>query len=121
MKKKLRLLLFKDCNRKCEGCCNKEWDLDAIPTCDSYEGYDEIFLTGGEPMLNPKIILETIRNIRKVNKDVKIFLYTAWLENIQVSLYLLSQIDGITVTLHNETQEKELDDWMNLHFFVYCS
>jgi molybdenum cofactor biosynthesis enzyme MoaA len=43
--KKLRLLVTSECNRSCSGCCNKEWDLDKLPVCESYKDYDEIYLT----------------------------------------------------------------------------
>jgi molybdenum cofactor biosynthesis enzyme MoaA len=52
--KKLRLLVTERCARSCSGCCNHDWDLAALPTCESYAGYDEVLLTGGEPMLYPE-------------------------------------------------------------------
>ena len=42
MKKKLRLLVTENCNRNCEGCCNKDWDLSSLEVCTSYKGYDEV-------------------------------------------------------------------------------
>ena len=48
-KDKLRLLLFDDCNRNCPGCCNRDWDLQALPLCQDYTPYRLIMLTGGEP------------------------------------------------------------------------
>ena len=50
-KDKLRLLLLDDCNRNCPGCCNRDWDLQALPLCQDYTPYRLIMLTGGEPML----------------------------------------------------------------------
>jgi hypothetical protein len=95
--KKLRLLLFSDCNRNCEGCCNKDWDLDNLPEAISYEDYDTIMLTGGEPMLHPDIILNTVGDIRIENPLAKIILYTAQAEGL---IKLISILDGVTLTIH---------------------
>lgn len=92
----LRLLLFSACNRSCVGCCNKDWDLDALPKVKNYRGYDEIILTGGEPMLNPGLVIETASQIR-LQTHAPIILYTAKPERLpEVMPYL----DGVTVTLH---------------------
>ena len=98
-RKKLRLVLFEACNRNCEGCCNKDWDLASLPECTDYTPYREILLTGGEPMLNPELVVQAIREIRE-QTDAPIILYTADLTQ-QLWLFLISGlIDGLTVTLH---------------------
>lgn len=95
-KDKLRLLLFDDCNRNCPGCCNRDWDLQALPLCQDYTPYRLIMLTGGEPMLYPEIIREAIAAIRR-QTNVPIYLYTAMPEQLDALMPLL---DGVTVTLH---------------------
>ncbi len=101
MTKKLRLLLFTECERNCEGCCNKDWDLESIPVVESFKGYDEILLTGGEPMLKPVFVLDTMIKIREENESVKIYLYTAYLT---VDLFfILEALHGIVITLHNQS------------------
>lgn len=103
MKKTLRLLLTSECNRDCAGCCNKDWDLEKLPIETSFEGYDEIILTGGEPMLEPGRIIKVSKKIKKVNKKAKIYLYTAdTSRNINLN-GIMFYIDGITITLHNQT------------------
>lgn len=62
--KKLRLLLFKECHRGCEGCCNKDWDLKSLLKADNFLPYDEILLTGGEPMLDPLLVIDAAERIR---------------------------------------------------------
>lgn len=99
---KLRLLLFEECNRSCEGCCNKDWDLGNLPVVDSFVGYDEIMLTGGEPMLRPDIIKSTIGKIRQENSNAIIYLYTAKVDNVDDVLGVLKDLDGICITLHNQ-------------------
>lgn len=98
--KKLRLLVTPECNRNCEGCCNKEWNLEALPACTSYEGYDEIILTGGEPMLYPRRVQNIIHQIKSENPTAKIILYSAHQEKLLQHSLMLEHIDGITLTLH---------------------
>lgn len=103
MKNKLRLLLTENCNRNCEGCCNKDWDLGALPTCTSYEGYKEIMITGGEPMLYPQLLWNTIDNIRTENPNAKLILYTAYLEDFEeLASLIYFTLDGLTLTLHTK-------------------
>ncbi len=100
--KKLRLLVTKDCNRSCPGCCNKDWDLDALEKCTSFEEYDEIILTGGEPMLYPHALEYIIKSIRRENSKAKIFMYTAKVDNEDI-YKILPMIDGLTLTIHNQS------------------
>ena len=101
--KKLRLLLFDECHRACVGCCNKDWDLDKLPICYDYTPYDEIILTGGEPLLYPIIIEELVPYLRKViNPNTKIYLYTAYIENTAIVRNIITLIDGICITLHEQ-------------------
>lgn len=99
--KKLRLLLWPDCNRSCPGCCNKQWDLDKLPRVSSYEGYDEILLTGGEPMLYPERLQDIIRHIRMCAPRAKIIVYTAATDCIDL-VFILAMVDGMTITLHDK-------------------
>lgn len=101
--KKLRLLVTKQCNRSCEGCCNKYWNLDSLPICTSFKEYDEVLLTGGEPALKPLVVLRTIQKIREQNPEAKIFIYSA---NI-MSCTFTSITDGITYTLHEQSDVKD--------------
>ena len=103
--KKLRLVLFENCNRSCPGCCNKDWDLKHLSVVESYSEYDVVMLTGGEPMLNPELIIETAWKIREVS-DAKIYVYTAKVDNVMAMLAVLNFVDGITVTLHEQSDVK---------------
>ena len=106
MNRKLRLILWSDCLRSCPGCCNKDWDVDNLPVCDSYYGYDEIILTGGEPMLYPKKLCAAIHSIRKVTiapVRVPIYVYTADVTNLLLAQVVAVMSDGLTVTLHEQS------------------
>lgn len=93
---KLRLLLHEKCLRNCAGCCNKDFDLKALPECTDFRNYDLIMLTGGEPMLKTELIFEAVFNIRRQTKT-PIILYTAETYGLP---RMLKIVDGVTLTLH---------------------
>lgn len=97
---KLRLLLFSQCNRHCQKCCNKDWDLAALPVCQSYSAFEKIILTGGEPMLRPDIIKGVVADIR-AKTGAPIYIYTAKADDAAALLDILDVADGITLTLHS--------------------
>lgn len=97
--KKLRLMLFEECNRACPGCCNNNINFDTLPFCTDYSEFDEIMLTGGEPMLQPKIIRQAISEIRR-QTDTPIYLYTALTSDPASLARIINSIEGVTITLH---------------------
>jgi len=97
----LRLLLFEDCKRNCPGCCNNDYDLKNLPLCIDFKGYDQIILTGGEPMLRPFFVLTVVERIRK-QTDAPIYMYTAETSNPMKLQHVLRYIDGVTITLHEQ-------------------
>lgn len=102
--RKLRLLVWEKCNRRCIGCCNKDWDLSSLEVCNGYGEYgkgDEILLTGGEPLLDPDGLMKIIQEIRK-QSAARIYVYTAKVDNIEKAKAVLEAVDGICVTLHEE-------------------
>lgn len=109
---KLRLLLLEKCNRTCKGCCNKEYDLHALPVCHDFSGYSEVLLTGGEPLLVPEVIRSTVDRIRLQNPTAPIILYTAWRENASELIDMLAIVDGITLTLHTR---KDVEPFLRLN------
>lgn len=115
MNKKLRLLVTTRCPNKCPMCCNNSWDFSKLPVVDRWN-YDEIMITGGEPMLNAAKLCCLALSIDEVNKaqglDTKIYVYTSicdW-HSLQPVLDLT---DGIVLTPHSEKDIKlfvELND-----------
>lgn len=105
--KSLRLLVTKQCNRHCAGCCNKDWDLDNLPVVKSFKGFDEIILTGGEPSLQRRLLLRIILRIRLENPTAKIIIYTADVNFL--THYIMTYVDGITLTLHDKHDSKLLE------------
>jgi hypothetical protein len=118
---KLRLLITEECNRNCKLCCNKNWDLQALPVCSDYTGYREIILTGGEPLLRPDLVRRVVAEIRE-QTDAPIYLYTAKIDDVRTVIDILSIIDGITVTLHDETDFvpfKRLNDYLERYSYLH--
>lgn len=100
--KKLRLLLTPGCDRNCEGCCNRDWDLSSLPIAAKYHGYSEIMLTGGEPLLSPRRIINAIKSIRRDDTRVPIYLYTAGVTYQHELLAVMGFLQGMTLTLHEQ-------------------
>lgn len=104
MNKKLRLLFTENCNRSCEMCCNKEYNLDTLPKVSHYN-YDEILITGGEPLLYLDKLVLLIIEI-KAKSNAKVYVYTAMID--YELLVLIADVDGITLTLHTQ---KDVNDF----------
>lgn len=111
-KKKLRLFLWPDCTRNCPGCCNNDWDIDGLPVITDFADYDEIMLTGGEPMLYPARLRRAIADIRKQHIG-NIWIYTAH-PSFSLLTFLLApgMADGATVTLHHQSDVYMLAEFM---------
>ena len=109
--KTLRLLMTEDCNRNCEGCCNKDWDLKNLPVETNFRKYDEIVVTGGEPLLYPPDLMALVYDIRTQNPEAKIIVYTAKTNDVKALLSVLAVVDGLTITSH------DLQDLMNFMAF----
>ena len=111
--KTLRLLLWDTCNRSCEGCCNKDWDLVNLPriSLNDMAQYDQIILTGGEPMIFPETLMATIRSIRQAAPNSQIILYTAWVVAAFTAIDVLDMVDGMTVTLHEPDDVQYFEDF----------
>ena len=121
-----RVILWRACNRDCELCCNKAEAgaiQGAIPIksiCD-VTGYDEVLLTGGEPMLNPDKVIGAATYARKFNPHAKIYLYTAWWYNdYDRMLEVLRAVDGVHYAVHGPSMyDNDFDmlKWVQDHLF----
>ena len=104
--KKLRLLVTEKCHNKCPMCCNNQFDIEKIPVVDRFD-YDEISITGGEPMLTREScdkVLRLVHSFQSVRKAIgmpfpKFYLYTAFFnfDSITLSSFVF---DGICLTPH---------------------
>jgi organic radical activating enzyme len=114
---KLRLLITEKCNRNCKWCNNQHWELRSLPVETKFNQYSEVMLTGGEPMLYPKYVIQTSKAIRK-QSNAKIYLYTAKIDSPLNILAVLHFIDGLSVTPHSE---KDVSDFVVLNNFIIDS
>jgi len=98
--KSLRLILWDDCNRRCKNCANNGTGDAPKVDMDTLHEYDEILLTGGEPMLYPRTVRRIVYAIRDRAPNAKIYMYTALVEPIQWFIDVVGAVDGVTLTLH---------------------
>ena len=98
----LRLLLWPECNRSCEYCCNKQFNLAELPVAPDFRGYGQILLTGGEPLLYPEVLLDEIARIKRRNSMAFIYLYTAKTDDIAAFCAVLNEVHGVTLTIHEQ-------------------
>lgn len=121
--KKLRLLVTTDCPNKCPLCCNNRFDFDLLPEIERFN-YDEVMLTGGEPLLFPEKVLTLARTIKGYNRflypdrKTKIYVYTALIFAPTI-LSIIEDVDGIVVTPHNKEDIDSfiaLNDALKLYF-----
>jgi organic radical activating enzyme len=108
MNKKLRLLITTKCPNNCPLCCNKNFDLDSLEGLEDLTQYDEVSITGGEPMLiNVDILTRFINLLSSMKK--KVYLYTSIATIDTIDMGCFSALNGITLTLHSQ---KDLDNFI---------
>lgn len=104
MNKKLRLLVTTDCPNKCPMCCNNQFDFSKLPVVDRWN-YDEIMITGGEPLLFTDTLVEVLISIKELSSltgnHPKLFIYTADCTNKIIKV--LPHVDDIVLTLHKQS------------------
>ena len=117
--KKARLITTYDCPKNCEGCCNKNWKYTSavkITSVKSLIDYDEINITGGEPMLLGVGLLDLVFELINQNRDKQqnLYLYTALADDKTIPLYkvLIRVLTGITFTIHDE---EDIDNFIKLN------
>ena len=107
--KKARLLVTLDCHRKCAYCCNKQPGKLAgaikITALDRMVGYEEIMISGGEPMLIPDFVQSVLFQIRNINPTAKVYLYTASYRNEME--WILPLLDGVVFSIHEDATDEE--------------
>jgi organic radical activating enzyme len=110
MKKTARLIVTYNCNRSCPGCCNTHGNtVRKIENIEELLGYEEIILTGGEPMLLGFKLLDFIYRIHDLKFKGNIYLYTAYWNDANMNYReLLQLVDGITFTIHAEANDKDI-------------
>jgi organic radical activating enzyme len=97
-----RVITTFECGRACVYCCNKYETLisKAIEIHDigQASGYDQVLLTGGEPMLYPAKIIGYCMRLRECGFKGKIYMYSA--KFVPAMWDVIPHLDGIHFTLH---------------------
>ena len=103
MKKTARVIITSKCDRKCPGCCNSKLDYTSLAKViggiTALKDYEEVVITGGEPMINPAQLYTVIKMLRKQNKRQKIYgmgSYAIWHTEINTIFPVCSQIQTET-------------------------
>lgn len=88
-------------------CCNNQFDFNKLQRVRDFD-YDEVMITGGEPLLFPKKVAELAKSIKVCNsiiypeeKTPKIYVYTSIASYIALRQILLV-VDGIVLTPHSK-------------------
>jgi pyruvate formate-lyase activating enzyme-like uncharacterized protein len=93
----------------CPMCCNKQFSVKDIPVVDRWD-YDEIMITGGEPMRYPDRLKRLCRGIREVTEQMglrpKIYLYTSLCYWGVIDSMIQYYVDGIVVAPHSSDDVK---------------
>ena len=104
MNKKLRLLVTEKCPNKCPLCCNRNIKMNDVPIVDRWD-YDEIMITGGEPLLFHYRLLYILRSIQNITTVMgyapKIYVYTSKCD-VSSILSFIKLVDGIVLTPHTK-------------------
>lgn len=115
--RKLRLLVTTDCPNNCPLCCNNSWDFDKLPVVKDFD-YDEVMITGGEPLLYTNRVVELAKAIKTLNPILypredapKIYVYTS-IPSIYRLRSLMEVVDGVVLTPHSK---EDVDKFIKLN------
>lgn len=105
-----KVLITRKCNKRCKGCKRNSREIQEV----SYEDikkYDELIITGGEPMMISERGVELIHRLRFQGYIGKIYLDFA--DASKVGKYwgadmLIDEVDGIIFSLHFSAKKERL-------------
>ncbi len=110
-----RVIVTYKCNRSCPGCCNThENSVRKIEDINELLKYDEIVITGGEPMLIKEKLFHFLLQLRNMEYNGKIYMYTAFWNHGIYSHEILDTLDGITFTIHAEATKQDIVSFKQL-------
>lgn len=124
MRNNCRVVLTDRCNLDCDFCCMKDKEM-----YDSFElleavwiaamEYDEIAITGGEPLIELEKLVQFVCLIKYFNKDAKIYLYTngILLRNETAAMLKVAGLTGIN---WSPKEKPSAYDMMRMSFIHAC-
>lgn len=115
-----RLIVTFKCPKSCSYCINHQVDVvsNAIEISDveALAAFPIVCITGGEPLIKARAVINIARILKDITPDIKIYMYTA-AYNFAYAEDLIRVIDGITFTLHRGTTAKDihnLERWQEI-------
>lgn len=117
----IHLYLLDQCDHDCPLCCNKQYDINKVPTLTRQDMRNaKVFcLTGGEPFLLPMIndIAYGLRNHLLISnpEELKIYAYTSGtaLLNYLKEGGSLKEFNGISFSPKNKEDIKSIEEILN--------
>jgi len=115
----LHLLVTSLCDRDCEYCCNKQYNLNDIPyvTEEELDSVEHVYITGGEPFqfTRPE---EIARKLKREHTNInRVVVYTNAMELVGVlMLYghnVLSHLDGLNISIKTPIDKKAFEDYIS--------
>jgi pyruvate-formate lyase-activating enzyme len=116
--KTARIIVTRDCPRKCSYCCSNDGNLaknhaghvsvEAMLNFSADTNYDAFVITGGEPMLYRHKVVDFVGRLRNYNPYAKFYLHTAWWPCGGGGL-VARAFDGVNYTIHAEADEKDME------------
>ncbi len=124
MRHNCRVVLTDRCNLDCDFCCMKDKKIyDSFKSCSPFHvaasDFEEIAITGGEPLLELKKLVQFICLIKYFNKDAKIYLYTNGILLCNETALVL-KIAGLTGINWSPKEKPPAYDMMQMTFIHAC-
>lgn len=119
MKKVAKVIVTYDCNRNYENYCNEY--IGNVPEVhfEDLLKYEEIIITGGEPMIIGARVVELIHRLKVSGYKGMIWLYTSDLRTGRwPDKAVLREVSGITYTLHYEYTQKDISNLKRLSTYL---
>lgn len=109
----IHLYVINECGKKCPMCCNKLYDIDALPvvTVAELKSANTVCLTGGDPFLYNELY-KFIDRLRGQYPNIKnLYAYTsgyALHSYFDRNWILFGELDGVSIA------PKDVSDWISL-------
>ena len=123
MRNNCRVVLTDRCNFDCEFCCMKDKKIhDSFLNTNASNiammRYDEIAITGGEPLLELGKLVQFICLLKYFNKNAKVYLYTngILLKSETAAMLKIAGLDGVNWSPHSypTKQDKQIMTFIHI-------
>lgn len=108
----MHLVIIDKCDKDCQYCCNKLYDIDKIPvaTVEELKQVHTVCITGGEPFFSDIDISTLALNIKANYLNVKsVYVYTSGMALSAKVRHITSYLDGIYIAPKNATDWRCLE------------